>query len=299
VDLIWVIIFGVLGIMGAALSRQLTDEIKAWTLWIAECLILIAVAKLPENEKARLHEEWHSDIQDTPGELGKLVVAIGFVLAAQRISHDTKEDPYSRGFYETTKRLLDGGIAAGFLAFVLPLLVFTWFAVRSDSPGPAVVFDDRVGEDGKLIRVPRFRTRRREVTREQKPNSALLKKFTRVGRVIWVLSIDTLPQIISVLRGDLSLVGPTAKSPQYLELICERFPDYYKTVRCRPGITGWAQINFAYHGVDGRNFVSNANIAKMVEYDLYYIKNRNFWMDVAILARTAGIALITPKKQLL
>ena len=258
--------------MGAALSRQLTDEIKAWTPWIVERLVWIAIAKLPQNERDRFHEEWRSDIQDTPGELGILVVAIGFVLAAQRISYDTNEGLYSHGFYETTKRFLDGGIAAGLLVLVLPLLVFTWFAIGADSPGPAFVFDDRVGKDGKLIRVPRFRARCWEVTPEQKPNSALLKKFTRVGRLIWVLSIDTLPQYMSVLRGDLSLVGSTAKSPQYLELICERFPDYCKTVGCRPGITGWAQMNFAYHGVDGRNFVSNANIAKMVEYDLYYVK---------------------------
>jgi lipopolysaccharide/colanic/teichoic acid biosynthesis glycosyltransferase len=297
VGLIWVIIFGVLGILGAALSRQLTDEIKAWTPWLIERLIRAAVAKLPESERDRLREEWHSDIQDTPGETGKLVVAVGFVIAAQRISRAIQKDSYGDNFYETTKRLIDAGISVSILGLLLPLLMLTFVAIRSDSPGPAFIFDDRVGKDGKLIRVPRFRTRSREVTLEQDRSSALLKKFTRVGRVIWVLSIDTLPHIISILRGDLSLVGPTVKSPEYFRFLCEKFPEYQKTISCRPGIIGWAQIHFAYHGLDAGNFISNANMVKMVEYDLYYARNRDLRLDIAILASAVWIMLIRPKKQ--
>ena len=115
-DLIWVIIFGIVGIFAAALSKQLTDEIKAWTPWIIELLIHAAVAKLPESERDRLHEEWHSDIRDTPGELGKLVVAVGFVLAALKISHDIGNDFRTNLFAEKTKRVLDMGI--GVAAFV-------------------------------------------------------------------------------------------------------------------------------------------------------------------------------------
>jgi lipopolysaccharide/colanic/teichoic acid biosynthesis glycosyltransferase len=299
VELIWVIIFGILGIFGAALSKQLTDEIKAWTPWIIERLIRAAVAKLPERERDRLHEEWHSDIQDTPGELGRLVVAVGFLFAALKISHDIgNESRRSNLFYETTKRVLDTATGASMLIVVLPLLFLLWCAIRSDSPGPAFVFDDRVGKDGKLIRIPRFRTRSREVTLERKLNSALLKNFTRVGRAMRALSLDTLPYIISVLRGDLSLVGPMAKSPQYMRFLCEKFPDYQETIGFKPGITGWSQVHFAYHGLDEANFLSDTVIAKMVEYDLYYIKNRNFRMDVSIVAWTLWIGLMRPEKQL-
>jgi lipopolysaccharide/colanic/teichoic acid biosynthesis glycosyltransferase len=137
-----------------------------------------------------------------------------------------------------------------------------------------------------------------EEPESERQTAALLKNFTRVGRVMRALSLDTLPCIISVLRGDLSLVGPMAKSPQYMRFLCEKFPDYQETIGFKPGITGWSQAHFAYHGLDEANFLSDTVIAKMIEYDLYYIKNRNFRMDVSIVAWTLWIGLMRPEKQL-
>jgi lipopolysaccharide/colanic/teichoic acid biosynthesis glycosyltransferase len=100
---------------------------------------------------------------------------------------------------------------------------------------------------------------------------------TRVGRMIRSLNLDELPQLLNVLRGDMSLVGPRPERPHFIEQFKQRLPRYMARHRVRAGITGWAQVN----GLRG-----NTSITDRLKYDLYYIENWSFWLDIRILIRT-------------
>jgi lipopolysaccharide/colanic/teichoic acid biosynthesis glycosyltransferase len=165
------------------------------------------------------------------------------------------------------------------LVILFPLFVLIAILIKMDSPGPVFFRHYRVGKDGNPFVLWKFRSMRTNVPEyEASPRSGVDDRLTRIGRLIRRLSVDELPQLINVLRGEMSLVGPRPEMPfmvaRYHPIECERFI-------ARPGITGLWQISPA------RAFPIHENL----QYDLHYIRNQNFFLDCAILLRTIAAVI--------
>jgi lipopolysaccharide/colanic/teichoic acid biosynthesis glycosyltransferase len=183
---------------------------------------------------------------------------------------------YSTGL---AKRICDviGSLVLLFMLF--PLFVLIAILIKMDSPGPVFFRHDRVGKDGKVFVLWKFRSMRTGVPAyEASPRSVVDGRLTRVGRLIRRMSLDEIPQLINVLRGEMSLVGPRPEMPfivdRYHPMECER-------LAARPGITGLWQISPA------RAFPIHENL----QYDLHYIRNQNFFLDCAIVLRTIAAVI--------
>jgi lipopolysaccharide/colanic/teichoic acid biosynthesis glycosyltransferase len=162
---------------------------------------------------------------------------------------------------------------------LFPLIILIAILIKMDSPGPIFFRHDRVGKAGKLFVLWKFRSMRTGVPAyEASPRSGVDDRLTRVGRLIRRLSLDEIPQLINVLRGEMSLVGPRPEMPfivaRYHPMECER-------LIARPGITGLWQISPA------RAFPIHENL----QYDFHYIRNQNFFLDCAIVLRTIAAVI--------
>jgi exopolysaccharide biosynthesis polyprenyl glycosylphosphotransferase len=185
------------------------------------------------------------------------------------------------GFYLMMKRLLDIlGALVGLLGMLL-LLPFVALATVIDDGWPVFYTQIRSGRNGQLYRIIKFRTMRRDAEADGQPRWAAEKdtRATRIGRFLRKSHIDELPQFWNVLLGDMSLVGPRAERPELVELFRKHLPLYRSRLLVKPGITGWAQVNFGYASTIEETQVK-------LEYDLYYIKHRNIGMDLLILLLT-------------
>jgi exopolysaccharide biosynthesis polyprenyl glycosylphosphotransferase len=178
-------------------------------------------------------------------------------------------------------------IATIILLFLVPLLVLVALLIRIDSPGSVLFRQTRTGLRGKQFQIYKFRTMRvqengdviRQVTRDD-------ARITRIGRLLRKTSIDELPQLLNVIKGEMSLVGPRPHALAHDEYYAQRIPDYTKRFAVRPGITGWAQVN----GARGET-PHLADMERRVELDIWYIQNANLLFDFKILLRTIVIEL--------
>lgn len=184
-------------------------------------------------------------------------------------------------FYLLGKRLLD--LAGGLLGtlFFLVLLPFISLGILLDDGFPIFYAQIRSGRGGQPYRIIKLRTMRRDAEADGKPQWAKEddERATRIGRFLRKTHLDELPQFFNVMRGDMSLVGPRSERPELVELFQQHVPFYRARLLVKPGITGWAQVNFGYAST------IDETITKL-EYDLYYIKHRSILMDFLILLRT-------------
>jgi exopolysaccharide biosynthesis polyprenyl glycosylphosphotransferase len=184
-----------------------------------------------------------------------------------------------RGWNLSLKRMLDvigSGVA---LVILSPVLLFLAILVRRTSPGPVFFYQNRMGIDGKMFPVLKYRTMRSDAERggpgwtvENDP------RVTRIGRVLRQKNLDELPQFINVLLGQMSLVGPRPEQEAYVKQFRRYIPRYMERHQMKAGITGWAQVN----GLRG-----DTSIEERTKYDLWYIENWSLWLDIKILIRTA------------
>ena len=185
------------------------------------------------------------------------------------------------GFYRFGKRVLDlfGGII-GVLIF-LTLLPLVGLAILLESGRPIFYSQTRLGRNARPYKIIKFRTmwQDAEKTGEAQWASANDDRITKVGRFLRKTHLDEFPQFINVLRGEMSLVGPRSERPQLIEKLQEQVPFYRARLLVKPGVTGWAQVNFGYPAT-----VEETNIK--LEYDLFYIKNRSLSFDLRIILRT-------------
>ena len=183
--------------------------------------------------------------------------------------------------YEHIKRAGDLIIASLAIVFLLPLLVITYVLIKLESPGPALFGQKRYGKDKKIFTVYKFRSMHTTAPRNIPTNDFhdAHAYITRVGRIIRKLSIDELPQLINVLQGHMSIVGPRPVVLTEISLIGER--DKYGANAVKPGITGWAQIN-------GRDILDNASKAKM---DGYYANHMSLVYDIRCMIMTIWVML--------
>ncbi len=194
------------------------------------------------------------------------------------------EQPPGRG-QETLIRLGDIAISLGFLLFTLPLMALVAVVVRLESPGPVLYKQERVGLGGRSFVVLKFRSMKANAeTRGPAWAQARDPRVTRVGSIMRRTRIDELPQLINVLRGEMSFIGPRPERPHFVEQLAEVIPFYRERARVKPGLTGWAQVNYPYGA-------SVEDACNKLSYDLYYVKNRSVLLDLAILFATVRVIL--------
>ena len=186
-----------------------------------------------------------------------------------------------------SSRALDVLASLGVLVVALPAMVLTFFAIKIEDgwQAPALYRQERVGLGGKVFKVLKFRSMRQdaELNGAQWAQHAD-PRVTRVGAIIRKLRIDELPQVINVLRGHMSFVGPRPERPEFVAQLAEKIPYYVQRHCVKPGITGWAQLCYPYGS-------SEADALEKLQYDLYYIKNNSLLFDLAILIQTAEVVL--------
>jgi exopolysaccharide biosynthesis polyprenyl glycosylphosphotransferase len=190
------------------------------------------------------------------------------------------------GMYLLVKRLLDiiGGLA-GLLVFFI-LFPFIAVATIIDSGLPIFYSQPRLGQGGKFFKIYKFRTMRKdaEADGEVRPTEENDPRVTRVGNVLRITHLDELPQFWNVLHGEMSLVGPRAERPELVQAFQKKVPFYRARLLAKPGLTGWAQINYGYVAT-----VKDTEVK--IEFDLYYIKHRSLVMDMNIILRTISTVL--------
>lgn len=206
-----------------------------------------------------------------------------FLLEDDWILRSFVDHARSTSGYDTLKRIVDILVASvGFLCLLLltPLIALL---IMLDGGFPILFKQERVGISGKPFELLKFRTMRQDAEEDGKPRLAVEndERVTKVGKFLRMSHLDELPQFINVLKGDISMVGPRAERPEFVDQLQQEIPFYRARLFVKPGVTGWAQINYRY--------ASNVEESAIkLEYDLYYIKHRNIWLDITIILRTMG-----------
>lgn len=196
-------------------------------------------------------------------------------------------DGFEQGRLRTlVKRLFDMVFATLLIGLTLPLMLLTSILIRLESAGPILYRQERVGLNGRLFNVVKFRSMRTDAEKDGQPRWAALTddRVTRIGRVIRKLRIDELPQLFSVLGGDMSLVGPRPERPYFVDQLTRELAFYAVRHSVKPGVTGWAQVRYHYGA-------SVDDAAEKLQYDLYYVKNHSLLLDLLVLFQTVGVVL--------
>lgn len=199
---------------------------------------------------------------------------------------------YGEGFVQSplrrlTKRAFDVIAAVFLLLLALPVLMLAAVAVVLGSGLPVFFVQERVGRGGRTFKILKLRTMRQDAERDGVARWATHgdTRVTRIGRVLRKLRIDELPQLVNVLNGDMSLVGPRPERPQFVDRLRQEIRFYDVRHSVKPGITGWAQIRFPYGA-------SAEDSQRKLQFDLFYVKNNSLLLDVLILAETVRVVLI-------
>ena len=184
------------------------------------------------------------------------------------------------------KRIFDTVAASILILLALPVMLVTAIVIVLEDGFPIFYRQERVGLNGRLFNVVKFRSMRKDAESDGKPRWATANddRTTRVGRIIRKLRIDELPQLFSVLTGDMSLVGPRPERPYFVDKLTRDIPFYAVRHSVKPGVTGWAQVSYHYGA-------SVDDSIQKLQYDLYYVKNHTLFLDIVILFETVGVVL--------
>ena len=174
----------------------------------------------------------------------------------------------------------------GFI-LTLPLFPLIMFAIRLDSSGPVLYTQTRVGKNGRLFKLVKFRTMRQDAEAANGPQWAVDNdpRVTRVGKFLRSLRLDKIPQLWCVLKGDMAIVGPRPERPEFIEMLSKEIPYYGVRHAMRPGLTGWAQIKY-------RHVSTVEDAREELQYDLFYIKNASIGLDLLIMVQTIKTVLL-------
>jgi exopolysaccharide biosynthesis polyprenyl glycosylphosphotransferase len=189
-----------------------------------------------------------------------------------------------RGWKLSLKRALDIVGASVGLVLISPLLMLVALIVKLDSSGPVFYCQERMGLDGRPFQMIKFRSMRQDAESSGPGwTKAADPRVTRIGRLLRSRNVDELPQLINVLLGEMSLVGPRPERPVYVQRFRQSIPRYMERHREKAGMTGWAQVN----GLRG-----DTSIAERTKYDLWYVENWSLWLDIKIIVRTLVHTLV-------
>jgi exopolysaccharide biosynthesis polyprenyl glycosylphosphotransferase len=184
------------------------------------------------------------------------------------------------------KRLSDLIVGACMLVLLLPLMAMAALAIKIDSPGPVLYRQQRIGRFDQTFTLFKFRSMIADAEASGYPRWAQKQdpRVTRIGRFIRATRIDELPQLANVIRGEMSLVGPRPERPHFVEQLTRAIPFYRQRAYVKPGLTGWAQVNFPYGA-------SVEDAREKLAYDLYYVKHRTIMLDLITLMSTMRVVL--------
>ena len=275
--------------MGSLLVRGKTSQLKEIGKETGATISFLAITKARPKEliktilDARLEGMTFKDMPAVFEDITKSVpvehIRDDWLVFADGFNLITK--PY----VQKIKRLADFWISGVLLLLSLPVILLTVLTIRIDSPGPIFFKQQRVGKGGKPFTAWKFRS----MSQDAEKNGAQWAlqedpRTTRVGRIIRILRIDELPQIYNVFLGDMSLIGPRPERPEFVKQLEAEIPYYGIRHSVRPGITGWAQVNYPYGA-------SVEDSLRKLEYDIYYIKNMSLILDAKIVLKTIGVVL--------
>ena len=188
-------------------------------------------------------------------------------------------------FYKIFKRSIAVTLSTVGLLITSPVILLSGLIIKLESKGPIFFKQKRIGKGGKIFTLYKLRSmREHDPEKHSKYSSEDDPRITRFGKFMRKCRIDELPQFINVLKGDMNLIGPRAEWNELVEKYKDRVPYYDKRHEVRPGITGWAQVNYPY----GANITDTIH---KLQYDLYYIKNQSLFLDLKIALRTAKIMI--------
>ncbi len=194
---------------------------------------------------------------------------------------------FRQGFFRATvKRLFDLTVSSILLLLTLPILLVTAICVFIESGAPVFYRQERSGVNGRVFTLYKLRSMKNGAEKGGNPRWAAVDddRTTAVGRVIRKLRIDELPQIINVFKGEMSFVGPRPERPFFVDQLTNQIPHYSLRHCVKPGITGWAQVNYPYGA-------SLDDAIEKLQYDLYYVKNHSLFLDLMILIATVEVVL--------
>ncbi len=172
-----------------------------------------------------------------------------------------------------------------FILFI-PLYIIVAIMVKIDSPGAILYSQERVGKDGKIFRIFKFRTMVQDAEKLSGPQLACKKdpRITRSGRFMRKTRLDEIPQLINIMLGDMSFIGPRPERPFFVDKYSRQIPFYKNRLKVKPGVTGIAQIKVGYdESID--------DVMEKVKWDLYYIEHKSLWLNIKILFQTVGVLL--------
>ena len=199
---------------------------------------------------------------------------------------------FSEGFRRSRttlllKRVIDIALSLLFLVVTAPLLIVLAIAIQLESRGGIIYSQERVGHHGKVFRVLKFRSMRSDAEAHNGAQWATANdtRVTRIGRFIRRYRLDELPQLINILRGEMSFVGPRPERPVFVDDLRQKISYYDERHSVRPGLTGWAQVSYTYGA-------SVEDAFRKLEYDLFYLKNLSILFDCSIIIRTCRIVLM-------
>ena len=188
---------------------------------------------------------------------------------------------------DIVKKVFDISVALVLLFLAWPFMLLTAAAVYLESGGPVIYRQTRVGLNGKEFSICKFRSMTQNAEKDGKAVWAQKNdaRVTKVGAFIRNTRLDELPQLYNVLKGEMSFVGPRPERPQFVEELKDQIPFYDARHRVKPGLMGWAQLKYPYGASveDARN---------KLKYDLYYVKNHSFFLDILIVIQTVEVVLL-------
>jgi sugar transferase (PEP-CTERM system associated) len=229
------------------------------------------IAGVPILDLAGFYERTKAEVPVDSLKASWLVYGDGFVQGRAR---------------EITKRVFDIVSSATLLVLGAPLMLLTAVMIRLDSRGPILYQQERVGLGGKTFQCIKFRSMRTDAEKDGVARWATKNdsRITRVGEFIRKTRIDELPQLFSVLRGEMSMVGPRPERPSFVAQLREQIPYYDLRHTVKPGLTGWAQVRFSYGA-------SLDDARRKHQFDLYYVKNNSVLLDLQVLIETVSVVL--------
>ena len=178
-----------------------------------------------------------------------------------------------------SQKILDGFASMILLILSSPFMLVIGLCILIEDGKPMVFRQERVGKNGKIFIINKFRSLRQAEINPNNPNEDIEKRVLKIGKVIRKFRLDELPQVFNILKGDMSIVGPRPEMVEFHQLVSNQIPFYNYRLKLNPGITGWAQINY-------KHTTTLEDYIKKTEYDLYYIKNRTIFLDFQIMLKT-------------
>jgi lipopolysaccharide/colanic/teichoic acid biosynthesis glycosyltransferase len=186
--------------------------------------------------------------------------------------------------FDLVKRIFEFFLSAIILIVTLPFWLLISVLIKISSKGPVFFEQERIGQNDMKFKMIKFRTMRMD-SNDFRPTEENDERITKVGLFLRRTRIDELPQMINILRGEMSFIGPRPERPELVSELEHRIPFYNERMLVKPGLTGWDQVSNEYHSP------SYEDTIEKLQYDLFYVKNRSFYLDVSIFLKTISTVL--------